>query len=38
MSKIYKSAFTEFYDAVITSFIIAEISIITFSILFMIGV
>lgn len=38
MTKIYKSAFTEFYDSVITSFIIAEITIITFSILLMIGV
>lgn len=38
MTKIYKSAFTEFYDSVITSFIIVEITIITFSILLMIGV
>lgn len=38
MTKIYKSAFTEFYDSVITSFIIAEITIITFSIFLMIGV
>ncbi len=38
MTKIYKSAFEEFYNSVVTSFIIAEITIITFSILLMIGV
>lgn len=38
MTKIYKSAFSEFYDSVITSFIIAEITIISFSICILIGV
>ena len=38
MNKIYKSAFEEFYNSVVTSFIIAEITIISFSICILIGV
>ena len=38
MTKIYKSAFEEFYNSVVASFIIAEITIISFSICILIGV